>query len=279
MRTSKPLLAAAALALLAASGLKLRLDTVPRQKVPGSSAIYLPAGKFLKAATFGFGSLLADVLFVWAIQYYGDPRIPDKFLRFEHIFSVIAELDPRWIDPYEVAALIALYDARDVGLALKMFELGAAKNPNMWIFPFQAGHYAQLYLKDYALAKSYYRQAMDLPGAPAIARRLFANAAFQTMDLRTAWESWSEIHEAAEDPQIRKIASNHLYRIKAAVDLARLRHALEKYRGRYGRWPSALDRLAAAGFLEAIPTDFDGRDYVYDPATGEVRTAVIPWKR
>ncbi|MBM3311893.1 MAG: hypothetical protein FJY80_10335 [Candidatus Aminicenantes bacterium] len=279
MRTKTAIILSLALVLLAASGLKLKLDALPRATVPGSSAVYLPTGKFLRAATFGYPSFLADILFVWAIQYYGNPSIPDKFERFEHIFSVIAELDPRWIDPYEVAAVIALEDARDVPLALKMFDLGAAKNPDKWIFPYQAGHYAQRYLRDYALAKSYYQKAMSLPGAPAITKRLFANAAFQTMDLKTAWETWSEIYATSEDPQIRKIASNHLYRIKATADLAVLHQALGAYRERYGRWPADLDRLAAAGYLSAVPKDMDGRDYTYDSGAGKVEPAVPFWKR
>jgi tetratricopeptide (TPR) repeat protein len=279
MRSKSPLILGLAVALLAASGVKLKLDALPRAAVPGSSASYLPTGKFLRAATFGYPSLLADVLFVWAIQYFGNPKIPDKFDRFEHIFSVISDLDPGWIDPYETAAVIALYEAGDVPLALKMFDLGAAKNPDKWIFPYQAGHYAQRYLKDYDLAKSYYQKAMNLPGAPAITKRLFANAAFLTMDLKTAWETWSEVEAGTDDPQIRKIASNHLYRIKATADLAVLRQALEAYREKYGRWPSDLDRLVSAGFLAAVPKDMDGRAYAYDPAAGIIETAILFWKR
>jgi tetratricopeptide (TPR) repeat protein len=279
MRRPKFLIPALLAALLAVSGLKLGLDAVPRKRVPGAGLSYVPSGKYLKAATFGYASFVADVLFVWAIQYYGNPEIEDKFARFEHIFSILAELDPRWVDPYQVGALIALYDAEDPRLSLKMFDLGASKNPKMWIFPLEAGHYAQLYLKDYALAKDYYRKAMAIPGAPAIAKRLYANAAFQTMDLETSWKTWTEVYETSDDPQIRKIASNHLYRIKAAADISRLSRALSAYRERYGTWPGDLDRLGRAGFLNPIPKDLDGRDYVYDPKTGEVRTAVIPWKR
>jgi len=279
MRGPTALVLALLLALLAVAGLKHEIDAIPRTAVPGSSLIYVPSGKFLKAATFGYSSFLADVLFVWAIQYYGNPAIKDKFASFEHIFSILAELDPGWVDPYQVAALIAIYDARDVGLALKMYDLGASKNPGQWIFPIEAGHAAQYYLKDYALAKTYYKKAMEIPGAPAIAKRLFANAAFQTMDLKTAWETWSEVFETATDPQIRKIASNHLYRIKASSDIGALKEALRLYRVRYGQWPADLERLARGGYLSSIPKDLDDKDYVYDPRTGEVRTAVIPWKR
>ncbi|HRV06768.1 MAG TPA: hypothetical protein P5517_07755, partial [Candidatus Saccharicenans sp.] len=135
------------------SVLKIETDRVPRKKVPGSSIIYLPSGKYLKYATFGYSSLVADLIYIWAIQYYGSFDIPDRFNYLEHIFSIIAELDPKYVDPYEVGALIAVYEAHDANLAFKILDMGLEKNPDMWIFPLQAGHIAQMNLKDYELAR------------------------------------------------------------------------------------------------------------------------------
>jgi hypothetical protein len=261
-----------------AMGLKLGNDALPRKRVPGSSIIYIPSGAYLKPATFGFSALAADLIFLWAIQYYGNPEIPNKFAYFNHIFSIIAELDPSWVDPYEVGALIAIYDANDLALALKILDLGAARNPRQWIFPFEAGHYA-LARKDWDTAKAYFQKAMDIPGAPEITKRLYANAAYKTMDYQTAWETWKSVYETASDDQIRQIASNHLYQVKAAVDLAALKNAVFEYRARSGRNPDRLEALVGAGLLRAVPRDFDDKDYAYDPQSGAVTTAVSPWKR
>lgn len=260
-------------------GLKLRIDRIPRKKIPGSSIIYVPSGKSLKMATFGFSSLVADIVFIWAIQYFGNTDIPNKLDYFLHIFSVISELDPRYVDPYEVGALIALYDAKSIPLALKILDMGLAKNPDMWIFPLEAGHYAQIYKRDFPLAREYYKKAMEIRGAPDIAKRLYANASFRAMDIKTAWETWIEVYDTAKEERLRKIASNNLYNIKATVDIRGLRSVLEKYRGKYGRYPDRLSDIVRAGLLPFIPKDYDDKDYVYNPKTGEVKTAVIPWKR
>jgi tetratricopeptide (TPR) repeat protein len=267
------------LALAGSAGLKTANEALPRTKVPGSGIIYLPSGQYLKPMTFGFSSLAADMIFLWAIQFYGNPAIPDKFKPFDHIFSILSELDPRWVDPYEVGALIALNDARDVALAIRILDLGLAKNPDRWIFPMQAGHYAQYYAKDFDLARAYYKKVMDIPGSPPIAKRLYANAAFKTLDFKTAWETWTEVHDTSEDEAVRKIASNHLYNIKAVVDVEAVRNAVFDFRTRAGRNPASLDELVRAGHLREVPRDLDGRDYLYDPKTGQMTTRVNPWKR
>lgn len=136
-----------------------------------------------------------------------------------------------------------------------------------------------MYAKDYELAKEYFKKAMDIPGAPDVAKRLYAAASFKTLDLKTAWETWLEVYKTATDDQIRKIASNHLYQVKAAVDIAALKSALEKYRERFGRNPLELEQFVRAGILSALPQDLDGKDYLYDPQTGEIKTQVSPWKR
>ncbi|MGB9893685.1 MAG: tetratricopeptide repeat protein [Candidatus Saccharicenans sp.] len=267
------------ISLLLFSWLKIQSDQVVRKRVPGSSIIYLPSGKYLKYATFGYSSLVADLIYLWAIQYYGAYEIADRFKYLEHIFSIIAELDPKYVDPYEVGALIAVYDAHDPQLAFKILDMGLEKNPDMWIFPFQAGHIAQMNAKDYELAREYYRKAMEIPGAPPIVKRLYANASYRTMNYQEAWEMWKEIYETSKEDWVKEIAYNHLYRVKATVDTEALAEAVKKFRERYGRWPSDLNQLVPSRLIREVPKDLDGKDYLYDSKTGEVKPARVWWKR
>lgn len=260
-------------------GLKNINDNIPREKIPGASYIYIPSGKYLKIASFGYSSLMADIIYLWAIQYYSNPSIVDRFDSLYHIFSIISELDPEYLDPYEIGALIAVYDAKDIGLALKILDMGLEKNPDQWIFPYQAGHYAQMLAKDYRLAQKYYKTTMEIAGAPAIAARLYANAAFKLGDYKAAWQNWLEVYESTEEERIKKIASNHLYRIKAAIDKKTINMALEKYREKYGHNPRDLSELVKPGLLESLPRDLDHKDYLYDAQTGKVKSPTIPWKR
>ncbi|MBD3414328.1 MAG: hypothetical protein GF421_07860 [Candidatus Aminicenantes bacterium] len=259
--------------------LKVVSDRIPREKVPGASIIYIPTGKYLKYACFGYSSVCADLIYIWSIQYFSNPFVPERFQHLIHVYSIISELDPKYLDPYQIGALIAIYDARDFDAAMEILEMGLEKNPEQWIFPWQAGHYAQMLLKDFHLAKEYYKTAMEIPGSPPITKRLYSNAVYELGDYQTALEHWLEIYKNAQDERIKKIASNHVYRTKAALDIQKIKRAVEEYENKFGGLPDDLDALESSGILDSIPQDLDGQDYVYDRESGEVKTAVIPWKR
>ena len=271
------------LALLAGAtaivGLKAATDKLVRTKVPGSSIIYIPSGKFLKYATFGYRGLAADAIYLWAIQYYATPSIDDRFDHLDHIFAIINELDPRFQDPYEVGAMIAVQEARNVRSAFAILDRGAANNPDQWVYPFEAGHIALMNLKDYPLAEKYFAQCIKVPGAPEFVERLRANAIFKKGDLKTSWETWLDIYMKAPDERTKKIATNHLYNVKATIDQAALEDAAATYRERFGHLPADLGALVRTGLLREIPKDLDGKDYLYDPATGKVKTVISPWRR
>jgi hypothetical protein len=120
---------------------------------------------------------------------------------------------------------------------------------------------------------------MVLPGAPDFTKRLYANAAFKVTDFKTSWETWLEVYNTATDDRVKKIASNHLYQVKAEMDVDALKEAVTKFKEKYSRLPEELPRLVTAGILASLPKDLDGQDYVYDAATGDVKPPTMWWKR
>ena len=266
------------LSLTAILGLRLKLDAIPRAEVPGASILYIPTGKFLQYASFGNSSLMADLIYLWSIQYFSNTQILDRADHLEHVFSIISELDPQYLDPYQIGALIAISEAKDLGKAIRILEMGWEKNPDQWILPLEAGHYAEFLLKDYELARKYYQIAMQIEGVPDFVERKVAASTFELGDYKASLQHWLEIYEDTEDPRVKKIANNHIYRTKAALDIETLGKAVSIYQEKFGNIPQKLTQLVTAGILPILPQDLDGEEYAYDPQTGEV-TAKTWWKR
>jgi tetratricopeptide (TPR) repeat protein len=244
----------------------------------GAQVLYLPSGQYLKVVSLGFPEILADLIYLWSIQYYGNYDKAERFSYLEHVYNgVIAELDPHYIDPYLVGALIMETEAGEHEMALRLLEKGMKSNPQEWILPFEAGFICFDALSDYGRAADYFERAMAIPSAPPAIRRIHAEMFNKMGDKRRSLENWKQIHDAADSEYVRDISWRHVHDLAIEVDLETLTAAIESYRSTHGRLPSSLDDLARAGLVAGIQPDPDGRPYVYDPATGSVKSG-SPWR-
>jgi tetratricopeptide (TPR) repeat protein len=233
--------------------------------------LYLPSGRYLKAAALGYDGLLADLIYLWSIQYYGNYEIADRYRYLEQIYGrVIAELDPHYLDPYLVGALIMSAEARDPEMALRLLDKGIANNPDQWILAFEAGFLCYDTLHDYLRAARYFEKALDTPGVHPLVRRLYAEMYDRAGDKRTSLKEWAEIEATSKDDYVRNVAWNHVHDLKVDVDLADLSGAVGAFTRSEGRPPRSLEELRARGLASEIPRDPEDRDYLYDPSTGKV---------
>ena len=234
--------------------------------------LYLPSGKYLRVMALGFDGLLADVLYLWSIQYYGNYDIRDRYDYLEHIYDqVITELDPHYLDPYLIGALIMTSEARQPEMALRLLDKGFERNPDQWIMPFEAGFLCYDDLHDYQRAAGYFERALRVPGVHPLVRRLYAEMYNRAGDKRTSLREWSEIYQTSTDDYVRNVAWNHVHDLKVSVDVADLTDAVAGFRARHGRPPRRLQDLLASGLLGVLPRDPEDRDYIYDPENGVVR--------
>jgi tetratricopeptide (TPR) repeat protein len=248
------------------------LSTRPPPTDPVGRLLYLPNGRFLRVASLGYPTFLADLIYLWSIQHYGTYREQDRFLYLEKVYGeVIAQLDPRYVDPYLVGALILVIEKGDVQAGLRLLDQGMEANPDEWILPYEAGFWAYDTAKDYDLAARYFHRAMQIPGAPPSTRRLYAEMFNKRGDKETSLALWREVLETAEDQKVRAIATNHVHDLTLETDLQRLQAAIAAFRLATGTNPPELVSLVRAGHLHEVPLDPDGNSYEYDPGTGEVR--------
>lgn len=233
--------------------------------------LYLPNGKHLRAASLGNAPLVADVVYLWAIQYYSDYRRADRYRFVEHIFgNVIAELDPHYQDPYSLGALILIVEAHDLDAGLRLLDEGFAKNPDAWILPYLAGWECER-AQRYDAAADYFQRSARAPTAPAFVARMRAGMFAKAGDLDEASRAWQQIlDDAHSDAASREIASRQLRAIDARRQLDVVQAAVDSYRAEVGRNPARLEDLVASGRLATLPSDPDGNPLRYDATAGRV---------
>jgi tetratricopeptide (TPR) repeat protein len=233
--------------------------------------LYLPSGKYLKPATLGYYSVLSDFVYLWSIQYYGDPAFSPRMEYLKHTYDIIVDLDPHYVDAYQVGALFMFFDGRNPEAGLTLLEKGIKNNPNEWIIAADAGFYCMMNLKDYQRAAKYFKTAANVPNAPAQAKRLLAGMHFRQGDKVHAYELWKEIYETATKPAIKQTAYQHMHDLKVLVDIENLKKIIVSYYQANGNYPLNLQQLVATKYITEVPFDPDGNSYLYDPRTGEVK--------
>jgi len=260
------------------SGIRLEQTAVEQQR--GKSLLLLPNGKHLKAASLGQAPLLADLMYLWAIQYYSEYEREDRFRYVKHIFGdVIAELDPNYVDAYWMGALILIVEANDLEAGLELLDQGIAANPKNWILPYLAGW--ECYHADrFDCAEAYFARAEALPEVPVYVKRTRIGMAAAKGDLRRAYAMWLDVlQDPRADAGTIDIAERQLRHLKVKIDVQEIQGWVAKFQFENERWPGALTELIQSGYTDALPFDPFGRPYDYDPGSGVVaapRDRVLP---
>jgi tetratricopeptide (TPR) repeat protein len=254
-----------------AGSARARLGGIDAGRRGTEELLYMPNGKYLKAVSLGHAPLVADFVYLWAIQYYSNYDREDRYRYVEHVFGdVIAELDPKFIDPYWLGAIILTTEAKDVDAGLRLLDKGFANNPSAWLLPFLAGWECDR-VKRFDEAAEYFDRAAKAPGAPPDLFRLKAGMTALTGNLRAAIARWKDVlDDPRNDEGARAIATRQIRALTVRADTQDLETAIATYRERNGRPPRSLEDLVGAGILRSLPQDPDGNAYVFDPSSGTV---------
>jgi len=259
----------AAIASATVSGRALERRTAERDRA--DRLLYLPNGKYLKLVSLGQAPLLADLIYIWAIQFYSDYEREDRFRYVRHVFGeVIVELDPHYIDAYWMGALILIVEARDLDSGLALLDQGIAANPGNWILPYLAAWESALAGQP-GRAAQYFERAAHVEGAPSSVRRMRAAMVSRAGDLEGSLALWQGILDDPQaDPTSVAIARRKIVEVGVQIHLRDLRGALGRFRDDNGRFPRTLAELERRDYIAEVPRHPSSEDYAYDPATGEV---------
>ena len=231
------------------------------------------------AFAFGFRNILADMVWLEAVQVAGNPYLTSgDYDRFAELTDTVLRFDPRFVVPYLFGGMV-LGDSRDhAPEALRILERGSGNFPAEWRFPFYVGYIQYFSLGNPVEGGMALLRASRIPGSPAhfplLASRMLSEG--NRPETALAFLGEMVIHE--KDPLRRKSLEERIRRVEVERDLRFLEAAIAEYRAKIGSAPGDLEALVRAGILGRIPTEPYGGKYHLAP-DGQVRSDRAPGGR
>ena len=271
MRSLWTALIAVLLLFAAIALLQMRIDAETRSIAPQKDDLLLRSPAAIQKMSFGYDSLLADIYWTRAVQYYG-ARFNTKGATYEQLWPLLditTTLDSKMIVAYRFGAIF-LSEKGTAGpgrpdLAIELVKRGIAANPDEWHLDYDLGFLYYWRIKDYESAAKSFLAASKKPNGPQWLAVTAARVAQKGGSLETSRIIWSEIYESNKDPKIRERALETLQGLKAAQDEMSLDQIATEYQKRIGRYPASVGELRSAGLLNGVPVDPLGYPYVFGP--------------
>jgi tetratricopeptide (TPR) repeat protein len=233
--------------------------------------MYFPSGRLLEAASAGYETLAADLLWLKGIQYYGEHRRGDmEYHLAEHIFDTITDLDPEFVGAYRFGAFVLAQDAGLPKAGADLLKKGMRHNPRLWQMPFDLGFLYFITVKDNAKAARYFEIASRFEGAPDITKRFSAFAYRKAGRNDAALSLWSEIYESSSNEVIRETALHAIDNITTEAVADTLTGIVNDFMAARGRYPRDLAELVSTGHIRKIPEEPFGGRYFFDQDSGRV---------
>lgn len=262
------------LALLVVAGLLMgtvvserALQGVERPDPLGLKLLYLPSAEMLRLTSLGNAGLVADVLYLWSIQYYSKYQPHERFLYLETIYQLITDLDPLYHDAYRVGALIMQLPTTDDETykegVIRLFDKALRNMPENHEIAEAAAWDMYIRYRDKAEALRYLKVAAEIPGSPHRLKRFLAvwSEDEEEWSFENAIGYWMEVREGAETEYDRAVCEKQIYRLVASRDEELLNPMLGEWMVRQGRCPESWDVLVGVGLLHEPPTDYFGHRY------------------
>jgi hypothetical protein len=180
-----------------------------------------PSGRMLRAIDLGQPTLIADLAWLQAIQYYGKHRMGDRqYPLAAHLFDTVVGFDPAFRTAYLFGALVLEEATGSLDASRELLRRGEREMPMEWMFPFSQG-FMEYRKGNVALGAREMERASRLPGAPGYAARLAAHAYARAGRPDRAEELWEAIERETEDPGIRALARQRLQDLRNPVQEAK----------------------------------------------------------
>jgi hypothetical protein len=257
------------LLFLAIAGLQMKIDAGARASSSEDDELLLRSGSAVREFSLGYESLLADVYWTRAVQYYGARAGVEgaKFDLLWPLLDIATTLDSKLNVAYRFGAIF-LSEPPPAGagrpdLAIALVKRGIAANPDNWYLNGDLGFLYYWRMSDYPDAAAAYLEGSKNPKAPAWLRMMAARVLEKGGSLETSRMIWSQIYESSQDKTVREKAMEMMRGLRAQEDEQQLDGLAEEYKKRFGHFPVSASDLQNAGLVRGVPVDPAGYPYAF----------------
>jgi len=232
----------------------------------------LPTPQALKALSLGMPQVVADLLWVQTIQYFGSGNPYGNYPSLGKILDTITQLDTQFQRPYEFGLIVLPYMRQTDGAV----ALGARSEKEIAFgkrgyLDFEYASVHLLSTKNYAEAARLYKLSAQQPDHPGAADTL-AGTALNRLEGKgdereAAIEYWRSLKDRTSDPDLKE----QYYRWELHMTLVQsLEQKAQEFKSKEGRYPSSLQELVDKGYVGQIPESPVGRKLSYDSSNGTI---------
>jgi hypothetical protein len=250
------------------------LNTIEDQRPPENRAAelaYLPKGSFLRVASLGYQSVVADLLWIKVVQHLGNRNeTAAGYLWAYHAVDVLTDLDPKFVYAYLATGTVLGVYSSQIQESIRILQKGMQYNPDVWQLPYVAGYDYFYELCDAKNGAKYLTRASMIPGAPSYLPKLAARMSVDAGEAEPALEFLSRFIQQTGDEQLRSALIERRKEVQVEVDIQFLQEAVGRYQMRFGKLPRTLHDLVREGIVSHIPEEPLGGKYELRAADGMI---------
>ncbi len=232
-----------------------------------SRLIYFPEA-ISKIVSLEFSGLVADYLQLKTMVFIGERLMNKEPLQAEEWQTVytalrhITNLDPKFWDPYVLAATSLPWDAGMVDETVHLLEKAATERQNDHRPYFFLWYLKYHFENDYKAAGDYLELAAEKPGAPDYYATLAARMKLYSGDIMAGVIFLEETLKTTSSPATRAFLAK---RIEALKRIAFLEVKIQEYRKKFNSSPHHLNELLEKGIVTKLPDDpYGGNFYIME---------------
>jgi len=232
--------------------------------------------------SFGFRSVVADVMFLEAIQIFGGRRGTltlaegaGEDRRLARLLEYATDLDPKFRGAYRFAgyALPRSTIGGPVANVIpteQILSQGTRERPDDWQIAFLLGYVQAFYLGETQQAAANLARAARKPGAPAYLPFLANRLTVQGGDLDAAEAMARTMADEASEEKTKAEWEARLLDLRMERDIRNIEAAVKRFRARTGSTPTSVAELVKSGDLPAVPAEPHGPGQAYQIVDGVV---------